>query len=153
MGNTNGCLTIIILIITSSLSYLSPSILDEDIEPYPFILVDGVVNYSFSETFNCNFIIGGRVDFLVENIDHENIVVKLQPLGTYDDRPAADAYIGSDGSYGLLLVGNYNYLVWVHDRSSDTPLSAQIIVDSLDCANERTRADLNFQQILPLSQT
>jgi hypothetical protein len=157
LGNTSGCAGIILLIAATLTlgfySYFSASIppstpLDE--ASHPFVLADEGVNYSFSETFNCQFEIGGNVEFLDKNIiDRENIVIKLQPLATYDDRPAATAYIGSDTAYGLIVVGNYWYLVWVHDLTLDTPLSEGILVDNLDCASGRTRAQVNFRQIIP----
>ena len=157
MGNTSGCAGIILLIVTTLtiglFSYFSASISPDvtlDEENYPFVLAEEGVNYSFTETFNCQFEIGGNVEFLDENaINHENIVIKLQSLATYDDRPAATAYIGRDTSYGLIVVGNYWYLVWVHDLTLDTPLSEEVLVDNLDCASGRIRAQINFRQILP----
>ena len=79
----------------------------------------------------------------------------IQPLGTYDDRPPATVLVGGDKHYGeygwsQLLVGNYWYLVWVQDVSSNAPLSAKILVDNLDCAGKRTLAVVNFRQMLPL---
>lgn len=154
MGNTNGCAQTVVVIITAIItvflgffSNTTPNISQLGEENFPFVLAEEDVDYSFTETFNCQFEIVGNVEFLDgDTIDRENIVVKLQPLATYDDRAAATAYIGSDTSYGLILVGNYWYLVWVHDLTLDTPLSEEILVDKLDCAHERIRATVNFRQ-------
>lgn len=117
---------------------------------YPFVLADGVVSYSFKETFNCQYGIVGKVEFLPEYAEnHDNIIVMIQPL-TYDDRPAGRAYIGSDNSYGLIAVGKYWYYVWVHDLTLGMPLSEEILVDKLDCASERILAQLNFRQVQAL---
>lgn len=137
---------------TSLISYFSVSTPTEPtVHEYPFVLADGGVNYSFRETFNCQYLIAGNIEFLDENsIDSEHIVIKMQPLGTYDNRPPANAYIGSDNSYGLIIVGNYWYYVWVHDLTLDVPLSEEILVDDLDCRNDRILATVNFRQVLPL---
>ena len=119
---------------------------------YPFIVEDGV-NYSFEETLNCQFVIAGSVELLDKNtIDPENIVIMVQPLATYDDRPTSTISIGSDtrfgeGGWSQLLVGNYWNVVWVHDLSLDIKLSEEILVDDLDCASERILATVNFRQI------
>ena len=125
-------------------------------QDYPFALAEQGVNYSFKHTLNCQFVISGNIEYSDESAaTHDNTVIMIQPLGTYDDRPPATVLVGGDKHYGeygwsQLLVGNYWYLVWVQDVSSNAPLSAKILVDNLDCAGKRTLAVVNFRQMLPL---
>ena len=162
LGNANGCVGTVVVIVTAFitvfLSYFSTSIpIDPQLgeEEYPFALAEGIVDYSFRETLNCQFTIAGNIEFLDENvIDQVDQVILVQPLGTYDDRPPAIVRIGSDTRFGengwsQLLVGNYWYYVWVHDLAVEVPLSEKILVDGLDCASERTLALVNFRQVLP----
>lgn len=162
MGNSAGCLTNLLIVfstllvgILNSLTAVAPIDAVPDTTDYPFEMADGGVSYSFRETLNCQVIIAGNVEFLNENAtDHKRIVIMLQPLGTYDERTPAIVNIGSDTSFGdrgwsQLLVGNYWYLVWLQDLASNIPLSPEILVDNLDCANERTLAQVNFRQIQP----
>jgi hypothetical protein len=165
MGNANGCIETIMLIatlLTGLLSYFSAST-PTDTTPsgqtdYPFVLANEVVEYSFHETLNCQYVIAGNIEFLDENtVVPESIVIMIQPLGTYDDRPTAEVGLGWDTRFGengwsQLLVGNYWYLVWVHDSAQDVPLSAEIMVDNLNCTEERIFALVNFRQVLPLEQ-
>jgi hypothetical protein len=164
LENANGCTRTVVVIVTALItvfsSYFSGSIpTDSNLgeEDYPFVLVEGGVDYSFIETLNCQFVIAGNVEFLDESaIDHENQVIMVQPLGTYDDRPTARVIIGNDTGFGengwsQLLVGNYWYHVWVQDLTLDVPLSERILVDNLDCASERTLALVNFRQVLTLN--
>jgi hypothetical protein len=166
MGNANGCIETIIMLIatlmTGFLSYFSASTpTDTTISEqtsYPFVLTEEGVEYSFWETLNCQYVIAGNIEFLDENtVVPESIVIMIQPLGTYDDRPATirghgwDTQFGENG-WSVLLVGNYRNLVWLHDSAQDVPLSAEIMVDNLNCNEERILALVNFQQVLPLEQ-
>ena len=152
-----GCFRIIAILITtliaSLLSYFAPDTpVSQD--NYPFVLVENV-QYSFRNTLNCQYVIAGNIDFLDNShADYDNIVIMIQQLGTYDDRPPATVGLGWDTRFGengwsQLLVGNYWSLVWVHDLSTDTPLSEKILVDGLDCRNDQILATVNFRQIQP----
>jgi hypothetical protein len=166
LENANGCASTIVIIVAALItifsSYFSvaipPTNTNLSEEDYPFVLAKEGVDYSFIETFNCNFVIAGNVEVLDENtIDYENQVIMVQPLGTYDNRPAVIVRIGGDTHFGengwsQLLIGNYWYLVWIQDLTLDVPLSAEVLVDNLDCSSERTLALVNFRQVLPLNQ-
>ncbi len=78
MGKANGCAETVVVIITVFLGFFSnstPTVPHLGEENYPFGLADGGVIYSFRETFNCQLIISGNVEFFDKNtIDSENIV-------------------------------------------------------------------------------
>jgi hypothetical protein len=70
LGNANGCAEIVVAIIaaliTGFLSYFSASISTDTTlgqDDYPFVLAEGVVDYSFRETLNCQFVIAGNIEF------------------------------------------------------------------------------------------
>lgn len=163
MRNGNDCAETIVFIITTSIailvSFFSSFVsTDSQISPenYPFVLAERGVSYTFIETLNCQFVIAGNIEYLDEEmINNENLLILVQPLGTYDARPAAIVDIGTDTRFGesgwsQLLVGNYWYTVSIHDLASGAALSEEVLVDSLNCENEHTLALVNFRQVLPL---
>jgi hypothetical protein len=163
LENNTGCagnlVVFISALILGFLSFFSTNSISVPLREtgYLFVLDDEGVNYSFRETLNCEYVIAGNVVFLNNNgVIPDNIVIMVQPLNTYDDRPPAVVSLGDYVEYGengwsQLLFGNYSYYVWVHDLTLDVPLSEKILVDEVDCANNRTLALVNFRQVLPFS--
>lgn len=126
---------------------------DEDM---PFQVQGNRIFYGRSNTYDCQYVLGGEIFGLSGNPITEDIMITLDLIELEGDNrpefshsfPGQDTERGISGWSTVVVSWDVDYLVWLTQISTGERVSPKIYVETQDCDNNL--AVINFVQVKPL---